>query len=86
MKISRMLLVQAALFGAISLCAYAQQENDPTWYDPWAKAATTAEHAKQPVAHHPHKALAVSQDHAATQKESKTRQPRKPERVALVTR
>jgi hypothetical protein len=40
-----------AVFGAIVtifLPAYAQQEVDPAWYDPWAIANTVVVHSPQP--------------------------------------
>jgi hypothetical protein len=77
-----MLVLQAAMLGIVTLGAYAQQENDPTWYDPWAKGAPVAQ-APQPV-RKPRKVLAVSSDHAANRKPAKTRQSQRPQAVALV--
>lgn len=47
MKLSRVIVLKAALLGAMALPmllvpAYGQQEIDPTWYDPWPAATKTA--------------------------------------------
>ena len=46
MKLSRVIVLKAALLGAMALPmlfvpAYGQQEIDPTWYDPWPAATKT---------------------------------------------
>jgi len=49
----RMLAIMAVLFGAIVTTvprAYAQQDVDPTWYDPWAPPAPAVVHTAQPQA------------------------------------
>jgi hypothetical protein len=47
MKHSRLIAMKAALFAVMALPmllapVYAQQEVDPTWYNPWPDAAKTA--------------------------------------------
>lgn len=45
-----------ALLFVMTLPLYAQQEVDPTWYDPWAKPAVPAAHAVPVKAQEPTKA------------------------------
>src|SRR5258708_1338301 len=86
MKFSRMLLVQAALFGTFTLCAYGQQENDPTWYDPWAKPAAHVTKVAATGASKTRKIKVVSQDPATHKKavDGKALRPEATERAALV--
>jgi hypothetical protein len=49
MKLSRMIVPKGVLvamlaFPGLVLPAFAQQEVDPTWYDPWAAAPKAAAH------------------------------------------
>jgi hypothetical protein len=49
MKLSRMILPKGVLvtvlaFPGLVMPAFAQQEVDPTWYDPWAAAPKMAAH------------------------------------------
>ena len=51
---SRRVLALVALFGAMVTTmlrpAYAQQEVDPTWYNPWVSASTATVQTAQPKA------------------------------------
>jgi len=51
---SRRVLALVALFGAMITTmlrpAYAQQEVDPTWYNPWVTSSTAAVQTTQPKA------------------------------------
>ncbi len=51
---SRRVLALVALFGAMVTTmlspAYAQQEVDPTWYNPWVSSSTAAVQTTQPKA------------------------------------
>jgi hypothetical protein len=63
MKTNRLLVVMtfmSVLFLGTSL--YAQQESDPTWYDPWPAADKVNAHISQPQA-----AIIPSQAHSQTQ-------------------
>lgn len=55
MKYSKWIALKTMMFAAIALptltfTAYAQQETDPSWYDPWATATKTAVHPARPKA------------------------------------
>ena len=43
-------LLSGAMVTTLSLSAFAQQEVDPTWFDPWAPSTATVQHHDQKVA------------------------------------
>jgi hypothetical protein len=58
MKLSKKIALRAVLLGTMAMpmlmsSAYAQQEMDPTWYDPWATTSKVSVHPAQakPVAY-----------------------------------
>jgi len=69
----RVLASAAMLLGAILtimlLPAYGQQDVDPTWYDPWASAATVANPAQPPAEIH------LSQSPVSTLRYQQTERP-----------
>jgi len=79
MKLSRMIAPQTLLWAVLALPsllmpAFAQQEVDPTWYDPWA-AAPKASHPLQAKAEQKKTARKVRVA-AAGSKENQTTQAR----------
>lgn len=59
-------LLSGAMVTTLSLSAFAQQEVDPTWFDPWAPSAAIVQHHDQQVAapaHHAAKIKQVSSTH-----------------------
>lgn len=82
MKLSTVIALKATLFGVLALpmltvSAYAQQEVDPTWYNPWTAAGKAV---AQPVA-------AKSADSKKLRKVSAAAvQPRKSKKLAQVSR
>jgi hypothetical protein len=85
MKSFRKLAIDATLLGTVALAlllpAFAQQEMDPTWYDPWAKPAAHVTKVAATNANKPRKIKLVSQDRP---KNKKVFQPEATERAALV--
>jgi len=49
-------VLSGAIVTSFSTPVYAQQEVDPTWYNPWAPATTSVQHDQQAVAHKRHAA------------------------------
>jgi O-methyltransferase involved in polyketide biosynthesis len=88
MKLSRKVALHAALLGATALTllvpAYAQQETDPTWYDPWAKPAVHATQADTAVSKKPHIVRSADAARPKVKKEVKAQAPRGTERAALI--
>jgi hypothetical protein len=86
MKTLRLTLMHSLLLTAMFVPAFAQQEMDPTWYNPWAKPDATA---AAPVAktESPKKLRNVSadsRDQAKVKKAVKRQEPRESARVLLV--
>ena len=73
----------AAIFLSLLTPAFAQQEIDPTWYDPWAKPAAHVVHAPTPVSQKQHAVRQSSAERAKEKKEVRAREPRGTERAAL---
>ena len=64
------IILAAMILGAV-VTAFAQQEVDPTWFDPWAPpASTVAAQAKPKVVTHKNRAKASA---ASTQKTARVR-------------
>jgi hypothetical protein len=88
MKLSRKLALHAALLGATALTllvpAYAQQETDPTWYDPWAKPAAHATQTETAVSRKPHMVRSANAARPKEKKDVKAQEPRGTERAALI--
>jgi|SRR5882762_4279249 len=58
MKLFRKFVWNETLLGAMTVLmllvpSYAQQEIDPSWYDPWAKPSPALAHPSQPRMAHP---------------------------------
>ena len=85
MKSFRKLALDATMLGTVALAlmlpAFAQQEMDPTWYDPWAKPAAHVTKVAANDANKPRKIKLVSQDRP---KHKKVLQLEATERAALV--
>ncbi len=90
MKSFRKLAIDATLLGTVALAlllpAFAQQEMDPTWYDPWAKPASHVTKVAATDAGKPRKIKLASQDRPKNKKvvDAKVLQPEGTERAALV--
>jgi len=92
MKSFRKLAFDAALLGtvgfALLLPAFAQQEMDPTWYDPWAKPAAQVAKGAATDGKKPRKIRLASQDHSKNKHkkaaQEKVLPPEATERAALV--
>ena len=63
------IILVGMIFGAI-VTAFAQQEVDPTWFDPWAPPASTVVAQAKPKAAHKNHAKSVP---ASTQKTARVR-------------
>lgn len=90
MKSFGKLALDATLLGTVALAlllpAFAQQEMDPTWYDPWAKPVAHVTKAAAIDANKPRKIRPVSQDLPKNKRavEVKVLRPESTERAALV--
>ena len=85
MKTLRSTLMHSLLLTAMFVPAFAQQEMDPTWYNPWAKAnATATPAAKAESPKKLRKVSADSRDQAKVKKSVKRQAPRESARVLLV--
>jgi hypothetical protein len=90
MKSFRKLALDATLLGTVALAlllpAFAQQEMDPTWYDPWAKPAAHVTKVAATDAGKPRQIKVASQDRPKNKKagDGKVSQPQGTERAALV--
>ena len=51
--------------------SFGQQETDPSWYDPWAKAAATAAHVKYSNAHPTNLRTSLSKTSTVSKKRSR---------------
>ena len=49
-KLAWLTVLSGAMVATLSLSAFAQQEVDPTWFDPWAPTAATVQHHDQQTA------------------------------------
>ena len=87
MKNFRRIVLVATYAGAMLFSllapAFAQQEIDPTWYDPWAKPAAPVSRVVAISVAKPHKIGLISQNRP---KHKKAAQPETIERAALVRR
>lgn len=70
MKIFRTTAVHFLLLAAMFLpgLAHGQQENDPTWYDPWAKPAPAVVNPVKQNSKKPRNAVSKSTDRVKTKK------------------
>ena len=85
MKALRLTLMHSMLLTAMFMPAFAQQEMDPTWYDPWAKPnANAAPVAKAQTPGKLRKVSADSRDQAKGKKAVNRQEPRGTARVQLV--
>lgn len=85
MKTLRTALLHSLLLTAMFVPAFAQQEMDPTWYDPWANPhATAAPAAKAASPRKLRKASADIRSQGKIKKAAQRREPRDTARVQLV--
>lgn len=85
MKTLRTALLHSLWLTAMFVPAFAQQEMDPTWYDPWAKPhATAAPAAKVASPNKLRKASADIRGQSKIKKAAQHREPRDTARAQLV--
>ena len=91
MESFRKLAIDTTLVATVALAlilpAFAQQEMDPTWYDPWAKPAAHVTKVAATDAGKARKIKLASQDRPKNKKATEVRVPRPEEvteRAALV--
>ena len=88
MKLSRALALLALMtLPTMVVSAFAQQETDPTWYDPWAPViARPATPLPNPVAKKETKATTTKVAEHRVRKSVRDQAPRQPERTeAMLT-
>ena len=56
--------------------SYGQQETDPSWYDPWAKATATSAHVKYTNAHPTDLKMSLSKTSTVPKNRSRKETPR----------
>lgn len=96
MKVARTLSLKAALLGWMDVCmllvpAYAQQEVDPTWYDPWAVASQPVKHqsnsnADGSIRTNERKVSSTSTDRRKGKQQVKQQVTTKPEHTQIATK